>query len=1382
MPRSLRLHRAYINDAKSAVRRRFSSQRALAENAEVALATVNNFLNGKPVDRAIFLDLCERLGLDPDKVTDLEQASDAALSQRTLAAIVFTDVVSFTQRMATAEDHTLALVQRDFQTIQNLCQQFAGQMLKKLGDGLLLYFNSAEQAVLCSIAIQQSLAEAALHLPSEDSLLHRIGINLGDVVYGAQDVEGNNVILASRLQAESPPGGICISQAVYNVVKANLPIPVNYIGERYLKGLSDPIPVYHITLPQNSDSQISDDSLPPLSHTSLLPKCDWGEAMEISEFYGRTEELSILERWITQDNCRLITLIGIGGIGKTVLSIKLAEKHQKDFEFIIWRSLQNAPPLQDLLTDILDFLCDRNEVDLPNTLGNRIKQLIEYLRKARCLLVLDNVESILCEGDRAGSYRDGYEAYGHLFQRVGESRHQSCLILTSREIPRGITAKASKLSPIRSIRLTGLDAENALEILREKGLVYLETGIWQLIERYSGNPLALKIVSTTIQELFDGDVLQFLEQGTLVYGDIADLLEHQFNRLTEFEQQIMYWLAISREPISLAGLGEDISPVASQRDLLESLESLQQRSLIEKVVPNLVGPTILTQTRKSTTFTQQPVVMEYVTERLINQICGELVRGNIGLLDSHALSKAQTTDYLRIIQQRLILKPIIERLQRPLGHSETVKACLDRALSSLKSLSCPSLGYAAGNLLNLFHQAGVNLEAYDFSNLTVLQVYLQGVNLQHVNFAHADLTKSVFTQILGDILSVDFSPDGTLLATGIDQQVVLWNIAERRQIASFEGHAAWVRCVAFSPDGSLLASGSQDQTIRLWDVHTGQWVKTLRGHTSGIQAIAFSPNSRQLASGSHGPDLWLWDVQTGQQVKTLQGHNDRILGLHFSPDNQALVSTSDDHTVRVWQLPSGDCLQTMETHVNWLLSSALSPDGKILVTGSDNQMVKFWDLETGERLETLSDYQPKVWCVDFSPDGKLLATGGNDNIIRWWDVETRQCLKTLQDHTHEVWLVKFSPDGQTLVSSGEDQTIKLWEVPSGRCLTTIESHSNWVSAIAFSPDDRTLASGSKDHQLRLWDVETGQCIQQLHGHNDVVTSVAFSPAESSAFSPAESSLVEPKATGKILASASDDYTVQLWNPNMGERVNTLWGHEGWVHAIAFSPDGQRLVSGSSDHTVKLWQVRSGKCLHTLSGHYQRVKTVAYAPQGTTLASGSDDHTVKIWDISNGNCLHTLQGHTDWVLSVVYSPDGQYLASGSSDRTIKLWNLKTGKCLNTLEGHTHAVRSLTFSPTGLTLASGSEDRCVKRWDVSTGNCLQTLQGHEQIVWMVTFNHKGDSIASCSEDGTIRIWDSKTGECLKVLSAERPYEGMVITGARGLTPAQRSTLCALGAISE
>lgn len=1378
MSRSLKVRQECIDKVKLAVRRSgFLNQRELSEDVGLALATVSKFLTGKPVDRAIFLELCEKLSLDLGAIADLAPELNDPLSQRTLAAIVFTDVVSFTQQMAANEHRTLTLVQRDFQRMQTLCQQFAGRVLKSLGDGLLLYFTSAEQAVLCAISIQQTLAEVAATLPPDDVLQHRIGIDLGDVVYNDNDVMGNRVNLAARLQTEAPPGGICLSQSVYDVVKAHLPVAAHYMGERHLKGLRDPLPLYHIAPPSAPQaSNVPALSLLPVTPPPALAnrKQDWGEAMDVSAFYGRIETLATLKQWIVQDGCRLVTLMGMGGIGKTALSIKLAEQLQDEFEFLIWRSLRQAPPLEDLLADVLSVLTCQQQGDLPATIGGRITRLIELLRQSRCLLVLDNAESILCTGDRAGAYRDGYEAYAQCFQSVGESRHQSCLVLTSRELPGGLAAKAGNNLPIRSLRLPGLDPENAQVILEEKGFSSLETSTRTLIDYFSGNPLALKIVATTIQELFDGDIAQFLAQGTVVFGDIADLLEQQFNRLTGFEQQIMYWLAIEREWGSLATLRENMLPPAAPKDLLEALESLQQRSLIEKATPTLNER--MTDPLKVTTpkFTQQPVVMEYVTDRLIAHVCDELLRGELGLLDCHALSKARTKDYLRHTQLRLLVKPVVEQLQRQLGDRDAVKVHLDQTLASLKARTSQPPGYAAGNLLNLFSQLGVNLSGYDFSHLTVWQVYLQGMNLQRVNFAHADLSRAVFTQTLGDLLAIAFSPDGTLLATGIDRQVLVWHIADRRQVATLEGHTAWVMAVAFSPDGTLLASGSNDQTLRLWSVETGQCVKTLRGHSSEVQTITFSPDGQVLASGSNDQTISLWNVQTHQRLRVLQGHCDRLLSVLFSPDGQHLISCADDQTVCVWNCQSGALLQTIATHVNWLLSVALSPDGMTLVTGSDHCTVKFWNLQTGECLGTLPDYTPKVWAIAFSPDGQLLATGSDDKTVRVWDVKTRHCLKTLHDHTQPVWFVAFSPDGSTLVSSGEEQAIKLWDLEAGQCLTSLKSYSNWVAAIAADPNSYRLASGSKDHQVRLWDLETGDCTRIYNGHTDAVTCVAFSPTPTA---------FHQIGTVGILASGSDDRTIKLWDVRTGECLKTFWGHTDWVQAIAFSPDGQTLVSGSCDNTIKLWDLRSGECLQTLTEHTHRVKSVAFHPAGTQLASGSGDHQIKIWDAQLGECLQTLAGHSDWVLSVAYSPDGSLLATGSGDRTIKIWDMQTGACVQTLEGHSHRVRSVCFSPDGQRLASGGEDCLIKLWDVTTGNCLQTLRGHEQIIWMVTFNDRDEKIiSSCSEDGTIRLWQVESGVCLKVLSIDRPYEGMNISGTVGLTAAQRTMLYTLGAILE
>ena len=174
---------------------------------------------------------------------------------------------------------------------------------------------------------------------------------------------------------------------------------------------------------------------------------DWNKSPDTSIFFGRAAELATLKSWICLDSCRLVGLFGMGGIGKTSLAAKLVEEIQGQFEFVIWRSLSHAPTLLKLLKELMQFFSEQTKTDLPETLEGQISQLIYYLRTSHCLLVLDNFEKILRSGETsnqsrnclAGIYHQGHEDYGQLLKRLGEERHRSCLLLTSREKPKEIS-------------------------------------------------------------------------------------------------------------------------------------------------------------------------------------------------------------------------------------------------------------------------------------------------------------------------------------------------------------------------------------------------------------------------------------------------------------------------------------------------------------------------------------------------------------------------------------------------------------------------------------------------------------------------------------------------------------------------------------------------------------------------------------------------------------------------------------------------------------------------------------------------------------------------------------------------------------------------------
>jgi WD40 repeat protein/transcriptional regulator with XRE-family HTH domain len=1088
-------------------------------------------------------------------------------------------------------------------------------------------------------------------------------------------------------------------------------------------------------------------------HPGAVHKVDWGEATDVRVFYGRQEELDELADWIVNDHCHLVALFGMGGIGKTALETKLTEHVEHHFEYVIWRSLRNAPPVRTLLADLLTFLSDERETSVPEDTGVAITHLMRYLRTHHCLIVLDNAESIMRSGDRAGLYRDGYEGYSELFRRIGEERHQSCLLLTSREKPREIASMEGDNLLVRSYHVDGLNSDEGRAVFQSKAHDAF-TGSqhdWdELIRRYAGNPLALKIVSTTIQELFGGDIETFLAQGGTVFvGDMRDLLDQQFIRLSPLEQEVMYWLAIEREPVAAAELRADLVASTSLLKVLDTLESLGRRSLIE--------------TRGSpATFTLQPVVMEYVVERLIDTVVEELTNLKIRLFANHALVQARTKNYLRESQVRLILTPVVERLSNAMGQSG-VEAQLKQLLEQLHANYRHRPGYVGGNLLTMLIHLGVDLSGADFSHLAIWQAHLSEVKLRDVSFSHADLSRSAFAETFGSVLSVAFSPDGVHIAAGsVNGEARVWRVTDGRPLLTCAGHTNWVRSVAYSPDGSLIATGSDDQTTRLWDAVNGQWLRTFEGHCGRIWSVVFSPDSKIIASSSDDQTVRLWDVTSGECFLKLEGHTGWVTSAAFSSDGAMIASCGDDQTVRLWDVTSGECLRTFYGHTNWVTSVAFQPGGSLLASAGDDHTICLWDTSTGQYVRTLRGHQRRVWAVAFSSDGARIASGSYDLTLRVWDAADGQCLHTLYGHTNGIRSVSFSSDGRTLASGSEDQTVRLWDVESGQSLQVLRGYINGVRSVAFSPNGRTLVAGSEDQALQLWDVDAAVCHRTLPGHTNWVMSVAVSP------------------DGQHIASGGDDQTVRLWDMSNGRLIRTLRGHTNWVRSVVFNRWGSILASGGDDQTVRLWDVFSGRQIKALVGHTKPyVHAVAFSPTSDLLAGAGEDQTIQLWDVETGAPAGALIGHTAGVRALAFNADGSLLISGGADCTVRIWNVETDQCLRVLQDHTETVRSVACGPNDL-IASGGDDAAARLWDTRSGRLVRVLRGHTDAILAVAFNPEGTMMATCSEDETIRLWSVKTGECLHILRGDRRYERMNIAGATGLTLSQRAALRALGAV--
>jgi len=1271
--------------------------------------------------------------------TDVEKSS--------ILTMVFTDLVGSTALKVEKGDQAAGLLiaqHRDY--VQKLADQHGGRIIDWAGDGCFLTFTSPSASTYFALKLQQ------WHFDTPNVPKLRTGIHIGEVTEfeksetggGAVDVEGLSVDLSARIQSLAIPNQVLMSEAVFNMVRPRVraeefgsPVAWRAHGPYELKGFDEPMGICEIGIDGTSPL------LPPGNSEKAYRVVSPGEEETLGWRPAVGLEVPTRDRWLLKEK------LGEGGYGEVWLA-----QHEKSRVKRVYKFCFDPEHVRSLKREVVLFRL------LKETLGHRddITELIDWQFEESPFFL----ESEYSEG---GNLLDWIESKGGIDSVPLETRLElvaqiavalaaahSVGVLHKDIKPANILISEIGIDKKPQAGLTdfGIGLIMNMEALAEQGITmagYTNTMAPDETST-SGAGTRLYMAPEVVEGKLSTTRSDIYSLGVILYQMASDNLAHTI--APGWERDVVD--EFLREDIAACVDGNPERRISSADELARRLRTLPERRE-EKAESERIREEALQATEirdRARRRRQQFGVVLAIGLAVTLVVAGVAVR---------EFQRAESQSGLRAEAES----------QKVIAENQSALALSEKNRAELSS-----------------YYANINLAAHRQSEQRTQSVRraLVEAPAAYRNWEWGYLLRGSYSALFDQ-------PEKIIrMASRIGKTSTIWKQSNANLISTLQGHGSEINDIDVI--GNRIVTASDDGTVRLWRIGENDSIRTFGDGKDPLFCVAMSSDFDLVAAGGFSGGLFVWRLSTGEPILITPKLETELLrdsgfigDIRISDDGSAIYFSRRNQIITV-NISNGELLSYFVSRGNLVVEVNQIPDGKGFASVNLGGMVERWE-EKNEAPTSSGTHSSNrtAAAATMHMASERAATAYSNGEVVVWDEKSGNALATLDGAGPETThIFDFSPDGTVIVLPDRDKGAKLYNPQTGSLITDLAAEDHVLRTAVFHPDGRHVIAGTVNGTLLIWepikDSKSGDP-ELLIGHTDTVYNADFSP------------------DSRLLATASFDKTVRVWNVETGQEIAVLEGKDAEFVHVEFSPDGTRMQGYGADHISTLWDTKTfevagqydgdpgrlykltpenlravdfmgggalintvfddessffltnaaagirrldaktADVIGTLEDEILSTQFQTISPDGRTLVTTNSDDVLWVFDVATGKPLRQLAGHNGMLTMPNYSPDGKTLVSASFDKTVGLWNLESGTLLHKLEGHTAFVVTARFDEKGERVLTSSGDGTARLWEVSTGNELVRFKGHSTMVINAEFSPDYSRVLTYSWDSTAKIWD-------------------------------------------